>query len=161
MFDCIGAHDDACVERLLVSGSGVDVNTKYAPFGETALAKAVSVHSIDIARALIAHGADVNVSADDGEMPLHVAAYNGDIAIVKLLIDGGARIDVREAQNGFTPLHLAIYKKHYDVGRILVESGADLVATTNDGRNAIDMAERSGDKEFYEWIKLQRAARNK
>ena len=56
---------------------------------------------------LSSNGADANKQDNDGEAPLHCAAYNGHLEIVKLLLDAGA--DVNMQDNMVTPLHWAAY----------------------------------------------------
>jgi ankyrin repeat protein len=51
-------------------------------------------------------GADVNAVTDDGETALHLAAALGLTGIVQLLVDSGARLDVRN-KRGLTPLGAA------------------------------------------------------
>jgi ankyrin repeat protein len=58
---------------------------------------------------LIEHGADARAQNRDGETPLHLALYWGQVDVARLLIEHGAD---RTAQNydGETPLHLASQK---------------------------------------------------
>jgi len=39
---------------------------------------------------LIDAGANINVQGDEGDTPLHMAAYYGEIKIARMLIDAGA-----------------------------------------------------------------------
>lgn len=48
-------------------------------------------------------GADVNAADDAGETALHGAAWRGSKEIVQLLVDKGARLDVKD-KKGWTPL---------------------------------------------------------
>ena len=51
-------------------------------------------------------GLDVNATNDRGETALHGAAARGSNEIVQLLVDRGARLDVKNSR-GFTPLNIA------------------------------------------------------
>ncbi len=51
-------------------------------------------------------GADVNAIDDKGDTSLHGAAFRGSNPMVQLLIDHGARLDVK-SKGGFTPLMVA------------------------------------------------------
>ena len=51
-------------------------------------------------------GADVNAVDKNGETALHGAAFRGANSIVELLVDRGARLDVRNKE-GWTPLNVA------------------------------------------------------
>lgn len=63
----------------------------------------------------------------DGDQPLHLAAWQGHLAIVQLLRDSGAELSSR-GDSGRTPLHYAAMHGHLDVARELVGAGADLNA---------------------------------
>jgi ankyrin repeat protein len=86
---------------------GADVNE---PDGSPVMMAALG-NRVDIARALISSGADVNrVSAFPvaGTTALHLASSidQGDDRMVKLLLAAGARVDLRN-QEGLTPLEVA------------------------------------------------------
>lgn len=87
----------ATVSLLLSAGADADpevtaqVGTDYWPRRTTPLFMAVKRGHIDIARALIQHGADVNGGAGlDGPSPLQCACRNNDVEMARLLIEKGA-----------------------------------------------------------------------
>ena len=49
-----------------------------------------------IATMLVERGADIDSKAGAGEIPLHYAAHEGFLDIVKLLMRSGARVDIRD-----------------------------------------------------------------
>ncbi|PKK47136.1 hypothetical protein CI102_6192, partial [Trichoderma harzianum] len=59
-------------------------------FGETALAAACQNGNEAISKTLIAAGASVTSTSYDGTSPLHVAALNGHIGLIRLLLENGA-----------------------------------------------------------------------
>ena len=61
---------------------------------------------IDVMKALIAKGGNVNAANDAGMTPLHYAAQRGSDRIVEFLVSQGARFDVKNKQ-GRTPSELA------------------------------------------------------
>jgi uncharacterized protein len=61
---------------------------------------------IDVMKALIAKGANVNAANDAGMTPLHYAAQRGSDRIVEFLAGQGARFDLKNKQ-GRTPSELA------------------------------------------------------
>ena len=74
-----------------------------------------------IARLLIERGAKINVhSAGQNHTPLDLAAREGDLEMVELIVDNGANV------NNYKPLHLASQKGHLEIVTYLVEKGAKL-----------------------------------
>ena len=73
----------------------------------------------EIARLLIARGSPVDGRGSPaGHTPLHEAAFNGDQALVRLLLDEGADRSLRTPE-GDTPLDIATKHKRADVVRLL------------------------------------------
>jgi len=68
---------------------------------------------------------DLDMSAPDGggDSPLHLAAYNGHLPVVRLLI----RADAKETENegGFTPTQLSEARRMWHVASYLKEQKAD------------------------------------
>jgi ankyrin repeat protein len=96
---------------------------------------------VDIAAHLIKNGADVNgrVSARhdwSGSTPLHFAAWEGHVAVVELLIDARAQVNVHAAW-GHTPLEYAASAGHKDVVELLLARGADIEAGDDWNRTAL------------------------
>ena len=76
-------------------------------------------HRPAIVRLLIAHGSPVDGRGSPaGHKPLHEAAFNGDVALVRLLLERGADRSVRTAE-GDTPLDIATKNKRAEVVRLL------------------------------------------
>ena len=57
--------------------------------------------------------------------PLYVAASNGSLKCVLLLLEAGANKDQGKTDTGLTPLCIAAHRGHLEVVRFLVESGAN------------------------------------
>jgi len=90
----------------------------------TLLHDAVGQKHQDVAVFLLDRGADPNATTKDGLTPLHMAAQNGDTAIIRLLLEPGrkAKIDVVDAK-GWTPLDRAVKWGHLDAADFLRERG--------------------------------------
>jgi ankyrin repeat protein len=72
-----------------------------------------------IVRLLISRGAPVDGRGSlKGHTPLHEAAYNGDVALVRLLLESGADRRLRSG-DGQTALEIATLKSHDEVARLL------------------------------------------
>jgi ankyrin len=71
-----------------------------------------------------------------GMTPLLYASRDGRMEIARMLLDAGADINVRDA-NDITPLIAAITNNHPDVARYLIERGADIKAVDWYGRTPL------------------------
>lgn len=86
---------------------------------------------------LLKLGADINaVSAKDGWSALSLAAENGHLATVSVLIQGGARVD-QVVNQGLTALQRAVSGRHLDVARFLIQHGADVQTRRIGGRTLL------------------------
>lgn len=95
-------------------------------------------------RNLITNGADVNKCEQEGARmaPLHFAVGLGAEDITALLIDKGARLDVRDAK-GNTPLHYTVsggYIAHSNLVKLLIDRGAQASLANKDGNSALHLA---------------------
>lgn len=69
---------------------------------------------------LLPEGALVDAQDKAGRTPLHVAAHNGDLSVVKELVEQGKASPEIKDQDGRTPLHLASFAGHSEVACYLV-----------------------------------------
>ena len=69
---------------------------------------------------LIKQRADTNTQEQGGYTPLHAAAQNGDQAMIRALLYGGADLTMR-SDNGKTPLDLALEAGHTEAAKLLQE----------------------------------------
>ena len=82
--------------------------------------------------------ADTNKANDNGQTPLFIASYNGDVEVVKVLAESGA--DINKARYGQTPLYAASWIGHAEVVKVLAESGADINKANGDGETPLYIA---------------------
>jgi ankyrin repeat protein len=114
-------HRDA-TEVLLSAGAEVNLASRES-MKVTPLQSAAAGRRPEIARILIAHGANVNASQPDmGFTALHEAASNGDIEFAKLLLDHGANINAKTS-DGKTPLAFALERKQAEMAAFLRSRG--------------------------------------
>ena len=97
-------------------------------------------------RALIAEGADVNAPQGDGMTALHWAARNRDAALVRDLLEAGAKVGAGTRIGRYTPLHLASDAGAGEVVKILLGAGADpeRAITVGGGARPLHFAAESG-----------------
>lgn len=79
---------------------------------------------------------------DDLAFPGHVAAFKGDLEVLKKLIgDGVINLNERD-DNGSTPMHKAAGQGHIDCLQWLIEMGAESNITNKAGETPSDVAKR-------------------
>ena len=94
--------------------------------------------------------------------PLHVAAQNGHVGTVELLLNEGADFNLRF--DGQTPLYLAARSGHTPVVRLLIGKGADACEKTGNGPNPLHIVAAKGVHRFggashRHWRRCQRKRR--
>lgn len=139
------------VEALLESPK-TDVD-RANPRGETALMLAAMRGEMDIARKLIARGAEVN---RPGWTPLHYAAAGGQLDMVKFLVEENAYLDA-QSPNDTTPLMMAARQKFPSIAEYLVAQGADPTLRNQAGFTAADYFVRNQDEAHAKWLREQAA----
>ena len=99
-----------------------------------------------VATQLIKNGSSINAKNEDGHTPLHLAAANGHLDIVKILLENSADIDLVDdhimdgTKLNRTALHRSICFGHKEVASLLIERGADVNQRDADGFAPLDMA---------------------
>lgn len=79
-----------------------------------------------------------------GDTPLHHAARNGDLEIVKQLVSSGADVNAT-TDNSHFPLYCAAGHGHVETTQYLVEEGADLQAKLSDGKTVAEWLRQYAD----------------
>ena len=96
------------------------------PSGDRAdeLIAAAKKGDADMVEALLAKGANVNAKNEYGATALTFAADKGHLAVIKVLLQNKADVNIRDTFYKATPLDWAFMRKHVDVIKVLVEAGA-------------------------------------
>ena len=91
---------------------------------DQALLNAARTGDVVAVRAALKGGADVNAAQGDGLTALHLAAQEGNLEIVKVLIVAKANVEAKSRIGAYTPLHLAAGAGQTLVVRALLAAGA-------------------------------------
>jgi len=75
---------------------------------------------------LINAGANINALDENGYAPLHLAAQEGHLEVIRTLAKAGADTEIRDQQNNATPLHFAALEYNINAMRELINAGADV-----------------------------------
>nr|XP_057907619.1 KN motif and ankyrin repeat domain-containing protein 1-like [Doryrhamphus excisus] len=110
------AEDMSVVGRLFDRG---DVNAKASQAGQTALMLAVSHGRVDMVRALLARGAEVNLQDDEGSTALMCASEHGHAGMVKLLLEQPDCDAMLKDSDDSTALSIALETGHHDIAVLL------------------------------------------
>lgn len=139
---CNAAYNGKLDSVKWLLDKGENANFAFTNTGENALHYTISKTSemnerVEIVKVLIAAGIDVNKKTLagkstlcfmrdaylKGESPLHRAAAYGNVAIIKMLLDAGAEVSMKDA-NGDTPLSWGSWHlRDSDVLRLLIYEG--------------------------------------
>jgi ankyrin repeat protein len=94
--------------------------------------------------ALLKKHVSPNAASGDETTPLHWAAYNDDLALVKLLLASGATPEPRTRLHALTPLHMAAESGDAAVIEALLNAGAKADAANELGTTPLMIASASG-----------------
>lgn len=142
------------VASLLVDAPKVNLNA-FNALGESPLMLAALKGHLVLSDKLVKKGADVNKT---GWTPLHYAASNGHVDVMKLLLENHAYIDA-ESPNGSTPLMMASMYGNPQSVKLLLDEGADPLLKNQVGLTALQFAQRGNRPDSAEM--LTKAMRNK
>jgi hypothetical protein len=123
-------HSDV-VLLLLEHGADPNYKSKDTPPLVTAALRCC----LAIAWMLLKHGADIERRNEYGDSPMHMAAGEGDRAMVQLFLKHHADVSSFNLC-GTTPLHYAALENEIDMCRLLIQCGADVEARDVDGQTA-------------------------
>ncbi|XXH02274.1 hypothetical protein Hte_008643 [Hypoxylon texense] len=147
---CMKGHNKV-VEILLRGRASVEVQDKE---GRSPLLFLASEKpgkgkkwTIETLKLLLSHGANIEVKDQIGRTPLLWAATNGNIDLVRILLEN--RADITATNNrGRTALHLVAESNHRDqheeMVRLLLSYGADSCAVSDGGWMPLHNAAQSG-----------------
>ena len=85
---------------------------------------------------LIKRGANLTYSTKRWGTPIHLAALNGFLDIVKLFLKFGVDASLR-SDNRYTPLHCATFKGNLELAAFILDAGADTTAQSDAGETVL------------------------
>ena len=104
---------------------GADVNAQRADEEVVPLCLAASWNNYMAVDILLKHGADVGLPNISKNLQLHQCVVDGQFGVLRLLIDSGCDINVRN-NKGQSLLYLAVKNKHKCIVKYLLENKADV-----------------------------------
>ncbi|XP_075684046.1 uncharacterized protein LOC142652280 [Rhinoderma darwinii] len=125
------------VVGLLLSKSTSQLHMKDNR-GRTCLHLAASNGHIEMMRALIGQGAEINVTDKNGWSALHFAAKSGFLETVRFLVECGANPTL-ECNDGKTAIQYAAGDNHQDVVSFLLKRSHNTLKLTEDRKFVFDL----------------------
>lgn len=107
------------------------------------LHSAILHEDIDVSKALIENGSNIEDRDSDGQTPLILASAIGQTYITRLLLENGADVNAKDNE-GQTPLLRAIKLGYSDIVRLLLDYNADINFKDSEGRTLLALAIHSG-----------------
>lgn len=108
---------------------------------------------LELVELLLQAGARVNVIGGwRRSTPLHVATEHDLVAVVRCLLEAGAKVHTRDP-SGWTPFLNAALRSGVKMVQLLIKAGSDIKAADHEGRNAYDLASKWGKREVAEFLK--------
>ncbi len=135
LFEAVCAGHVATTLALLAGGADVSIGTSEL----SVVHEAAGNGDVDILRAVIEYGADVNHVITSQTSALHCAAYNNQAQAIDVLIKAGAIIEARDS-SGRTPLHHASTCDSFEALTALLRHGAHVNAQDDDLRTPLNSA---------------------
>ncbi|QWD93638.1 ankyrin repeat domain-containing protein [Polynucleobacter sp. MG-Unter2-18] len=140
--------DDVSEVRSLIK-AGVTPNT-LDPKGTPMLILAVRDKSFKVTDLLLANPAtDVNLTNKSGENALMLAAFDGELALVKNLV-----LQKKAAVNklGWAPIHYAATNGHLEITQFLMANGAQINALSPSETTPLMMSIGSGNVQLIKYL---------
>lgn len=145
------------VQLLLEFKPNVELESRTS--GSTPLEAAAAAGEALIVELLLAHKAKTERtgSSSASMSPIHLAARNGHLEVLRLLLVKGANPDLM-TKDGNTALHLAVSERRRDCARLLLASGAKPdIRNQRDGETPLHVAAGVGDEQMV-MLLLQKGA---
>ena len=137
---CVAAqlgHEEIVRLLLAVPGIKIDVQPEN---GATSLYCAAQDNFLGIVQLFLKRGADVNLTLNDGTSPLCAAANQGNVEVVRLLLQAPAIQVNKAARNGVTALGIASTRGYKEIVRLLLDKQADPNITNDFGLSPLNVA---------------------
>ncbi|MFY7729013.1 MAG: ankyrin repeat domain-containing protein [Flavobacterium sp.] len=143
-FDIARKGTVAELEKLAAKDKSV-VNAVDAN-GNSMLILACYRGNTDVAKYIAGKTTDINYKSKQGTA-LMAAVMNGNVELVKFLLQKGAKADVTE-ESGKTALIYAVFFGKTDCAKALIAAGANKGIKDNEGKTALDYAHNSQNTEL-------------
>ncbi|KAL8624340.1 hypothetical protein ACOMHN_044771 [Nucella lapillus] len=105
--------------------------------GNRQMIRAVIENDLPAVKSLLEQDKDLIQAEEQGVSALHLAANQGHLQVVQLLVDNGAKIDLKDS-DGDTPILAGM--KHKQVAEYLLKKGCDVTIANDNGQTVAHKA---------------------
>ena len=127
------------IKILIANGIGIEGLLSTSP-PMTALMWTAQEGYNSLTKELILQGVNVNCENPYGHTALHFASYYaGLLETVKILLNNGADVDLKDKQD-YNPLVLSAVKKNFEIMLLLIASGADVAQLAKHSHSGRDLS---------------------
>ena len=134
----------AAVLGVLLGGASARADIALFSAYHDNVARAAALSDVPAVRHLLSQGNNPNNDVDDsGRTAMHLAALNGNIQIVAILIKAQAKVDVTDPL-GNTPLFYAAERNQLDIAQLLMDVGAEVDKQNKNGMTPLMVAASRG-----------------
>lgn len=138
------------IAKLLLE-RGADPNLRHSG-GWCALTAAVDTDNMELVELFLESGADINFADDTGWTAMHMAAMNGNLPMLKRLMQVPGANTQPVADEGRTLLHQAVKSDHLDILKYLLDSVHMPDIADGKGRTALAYALELGRTRLVEYL---------
>lgn len=143
---------DKVISRILEVMSDEMINTQGEDL-ETPLMTAVRTERYSVVERLLQKKADVTIRNFKKRTPLHSASYNGDVKMMKLLLDVDESLTTARDHQWLTPLDIACWKGHPEAVKLLISRDHGAIDMVDDvGKSPLFTASEYGGLESVQAI---------
>ncbi|KAF9772788.1 hypothetical protein IL306_009473 [Fusarium sp. DS 682] len=149
LLSAVEAKSRQAIEILTAHGADVKLAVDQDGKSITPALQAAAFHhpeEPELLQALLDAGEDPNKQMQFNITLAHIAALNGNMETLRLLIRREANINAADEQGG-TPLHLAVRNRHLECIALLLQHGADVNVKANDRSTPLHDASRNADED--------------
>eukprot|EP00435_Cladocopium_sp_Y103_P063594 s92_g25.t1 len=133
----------------LLLEAACDIESQATEDGSTALQWPSAGGYLEAVQLLLEAGSEVNSMNMDGDAALHYASVRGHlkaghVRFLDFLLEAGAGIERRDAEDGSTAMHWALAGGRLEAVRLLLEAGAEARSRSTDDATSLHYAAAGG-----------------
>lgn len=157
-FQAVRTNNQELVKLFLAAGYQPDYIEKAT--GITAVMAAIEAGHFSMVNYLVSQGANLDNTDYQGRTPLDIALRQGNIPILRLLLDHQKRDPNGKDANGRTLLEQAILSGNISSVQFVIEQGADIHTKDIHGNTLLDQMLAAGNQPIAQLLQSMGAKRN-